>query len=51
MTFPDGHRHIELAKWVFGMLMAVPVAEIAGAKEMTTACFHVVGFHPPRRLV
>jgi hypothetical protein len=49
MSLTHRHGHIELAKWVFGMLMPVTVAEITLAKQMATAGFHVVGFHPPRR--
>src|SRR5712664_1463008 len=48
MPLPDGHSHIELAKWVFGMLMAMTVLEIAGTKQVTAAGLNVVCFHPPR---
>src|SRR5713226_4607264 len=48
MPLPDCHSHIELAKWVFGMLMALTVLEIAGAKQMTAAGLNVVCFHLPR---
>src|SRR6266436_2856662 len=47
MSFTDRHGHIELAKWMFGMLMPVTVAEITLAKQMTAAGLNVVGFHPP----
>ena len=49
MSLADSHGHIELTKWMFGMLMPVTIAEVTLAKQMATAGFRVVGFHPPRR--
>src|SRR5437773_8191051 len=51
-TFPECPSRTVTAmlnsQGVFGMLMPVTVAEITLAKQMATAGFHVVGFHPPR---